>query len=316
MPADFYQKASQGIGSSNLHQGQGSVSSAVMGWINDSDTTNRDRLGHRRWALNPAIKYTGFGFVNGFASMYTFDTSRSGRVDYQAVCFPGGIAFPADFFAGSWAWSVSLNPDLYQTPNRENVTVTLKDKAGGKRWTFSRANNSSGYFNVETSRFGIPNCIIFLPSGISTYVGTYRVEISGLLEKSGKPITLRYETTFFNIEAEASPSDFQTSRNSSGITINKYTGLLKTLIFPKSINGLPVTIIDDNVFAYTDIYSIVIPPTVKSIGNYAFNNCKNLTTIVIPPEITSVGYGAFKGCDNLTPAIRSDLMKRFGSRAF
>jgi hypothetical protein len=361
MPADFYQKASQGIGSSNLHQGQGSVSSAVMGWIEDSDTGNRDRLGHRRWVLNPAMKYTGFGFANGFSSMYSFDTSRSGRVDYQAVCFPGGAAYPADFFGGGWAWSVSLNPDLYQTPNRDTVTVTLTEKAGGKRWTFSRTNTGSGYFNIETSRFGIPNCIIFLPGGISSYSGTYSVEISGLMEKSGKPVTLRYETTFFNIEAEAGPGDFQTSRNSSGITINKYTGSTKTVIIPKTIDGLSVTTIGKDSFTYSDINSITLPAGLKTIeeqsfwysgivsvvipsgvisigdqafsncsklesislssnittiGNFAFSDCKSLTTITIPSGVTSVGYGAFKGCDNLNPAIRSDLMKRFGPRAF
>lgn len=37
-----------------------------------------------------------------------------------------------------------------------------------------------------------------------------------------------------------------------------------------------------------------------SISNYAFANCKSITTIVIPDTVTTIGYHAFAGCSNLT----------------
>ena len=45
---------------------------------------------------------------------------------------------------------------------------------------------------------------------------------------------------------------------------------------------------------------ITIPVCVTSIGDYAFWNCSGLTSITIPESVTSIGYGAFEGCSGLT----------------
>lgn len=39
--------------------------------------------------------------------------------------------------------------------------------------------------------------------------------------------------------------------------------------------------------------------TVDEIGNWAFNDCTNLTSITIPDGVTTLGYRAFWGCSNL-----------------
>ena len=46
--------------------------------------------------------------------------------------------------------------------------------------------------------------------------------------------------------------------------------------------------------------STVIPNTVTSIGNYAFESCTSLTSIEIPSGVTSIGAGAFSWCSSLT----------------
>ena len=46
--------------------------------------------------------------------------------------------------------------------------------------------------------------------------------------------------------------------------------------------------------------SIVLPDTITTIGEYAFENCTNLISIKIPSSITEIGKGAFQGCTSLT----------------
>jgi hypothetical protein len=324
MPNDFYQRASTGIGSSNLGWGYTNLNSAVSGWIDDSDDGNKDRLGHRRWVLNPSMRYTGFGQADVFTAMYSSDTARKERVDYQAICYPGGSAFPNDFFQGHYAWNISLNPALYQTPDRSSVSVTLTDKKSGKVWQFSR--NSREYFNIDTVNYGVPICIIFQPSNISEYSGTYSVEVAGLKDKQGNPRKLYYEVSFFALEVTAGASDFKTTVNGSGasrtMTITGYTGSIKNLIIPEEINGIPVTTIGKGAFTYADVNTITLPSTittieaqslwyskitninipsgVESIGDQAFSGCSELTAITIPSTVTVIGNFAFMDCSKLT----------------
>ena len=50
----------------------------------------------------------------------------------------------------------------------------------------------------------------------------------------------------------------------------------------------------------TEIKELVIPNVVKSINNYVFTNCSNLTSISLPNGLTSIGVGAFFNCTGLT----------------
>ncbi|MDR0502003.1 MAG: leucine-rich repeat domain-containing protein [Treponema sp.] len=44
----------------------------------------------------------------------------------------------------------------------------------------------------------------------------------------------------------------------------------------------------------------IIPDSVTSIGQYAFYNCRGLTSITIPSGVTSIGSSAFYDCRGLT----------------
>ena len=56
-----------------------------------------------------------------------------------------------------------------------------------------------------------------------------------------------------------------------------------------------------------EIRDLVIPNSVTSIGQYAFQSCTGLTSVNIPNSVTSIGNNAFNGCTGLTSVHISDL---------
>ena len=71
-------------------------------------------------------------------------------------------------------------------------------------------------------------------------------------------------------------------------------------------NVYSVERIGEQAFSNTYITSIVLPPSIKTIGDNAFNSCSELNSVEfyndygIEASIESIGNGAFNGCHNLT----------------
>ena len=61
-----------------------------------------------------------------------------------------------------------------------------------------------------------------------------------------------------------------------------------------------IEIIGNNAFRGTEISQIVIPDSVKSVGNYAFSSCGSLTTVTIGSGIETILSGTFQNCPNIT----------------
>ena len=66
----------------------------------------------------------------------------------------------------------------------------------------------------------------------------------------------------------------------------------------------------------TEITNLIIPNSVTSIGNYAFQNCSGLTSITIPNSVTSIGVYAFYGCTRLTSITIPNSVTSIGNYAF
>ena len=60
----------------------------------------------------------------------------------------------------------------------------------------------------------------------------------------------------------------------------------------------------------------VIPSSVTSIGDYAFESCTGLTSITIPNSITSIGDDAFRNCDGLASIELGNNVESIGNSAF
>ena len=225
-PDEIYEKGLQGASSSNIAYGYSSGSADMFAlstrilsaWMNDSDTNNIDRLGHRRWVINPTMSATGFGEAGDghyvYTAMYSLDRKNQFAVN-DFISWPAKT-MPVEYFEQDMAWSVELGSN-YGKSVLSNVEVTLKKKGSNQTWTFNQAtsNEQENYFNVDTQNYGsLANCIIFRPNlaEISYANGDiFEVSITGLTNSDGTPATLEYTVNFFSLEASEEESKEETT---------------------------------------------------------------------------------------------------------
>lgn len=67
---------------------------------------------------------------------------------------------------------------------------------------------------------------------------------------------------------------------------------------------------------YTSLKRVVLPDTLETIGNQAFDECNGLTKINIPDSVTSIGNYAFYKCSGLTSITIPNRVTRIGDYAF
>lgn len=298
-PADmddaFYTLGRAATSSSSIAWGY-TLTGAVDGFMDDSDSGNIAMLGHRRWQLNPTMGKVGFGYAGSRTAEKVFDRSGTG-CDYDFIGWPASGNFPGRLFDGDMAWSVTLNPLMYAQPSMPAITVTLTRMSDGSVWTLSGTDtynpNNALYLNVDSNGYGVSNCIIFRPDGVSAYEGTYRVRIDGLTDRSGNPVDFSYQVDFFDY---SDPADFVIDEDG---VLTRYTGPGGNVTVPDG-----VTAIGSSAFSYrTDIVSVTLPDSVTTIRGWAFNKCSSLVSINIPNGVTSILTQAFRACDSLTSLL-------------
>ena len=88
--------------------------------------------------------------------------------------------------------------------------------------------------------------------------------------------------------------------------------LVDDLIIPNSVIS-----IGNNAFeACTGLISVTISNSVTSIGNRAFSNCTSLISIEIPNNVTSIGNSTFSNCTGLTSITIPSSVTSIGANAF
>lgn len=100
------------------------------------------------------------------------------------------------------------------------------------------------------------------------------------------------------------------------VTIDGYTGTPSKLELPEEIDGHVVSAISGNAFTNkSGIKTVILPANIKSVGEYAFYNCKDLTSVE-GKGVVEIGRAAFYGCSSLKKVEWSPELAIIGDSAF
>lgn len=290
MSNGFFQLGYDGAQSSNLHWHYGieiSLDEVISGFMYDSDTRNIDRVGHRRWILNPAMTTVGFGVVDNYdfyAAMKVNGDDLNKVWKYQGnydyVAWPSKTAFPFEFFGNDYAWSISLNEKKYDNTKISELVVTLKNLRTGTSQKFSK-NQTGGtnyYYRVDTEGYGTPYCVIFRPDAINYQEGDqYEVSLSGIYTLDGKKTSISYKIEFFSVENFNATPSYADTLNKMGVLLGSSNGL-ELERTPTRIEGLIVLLRllgkEEEALALKDeeCQFLDVPDWARGYVNYAFNH--------------------------------------------
>ena len=121
------------------------------------------------------------------------------------------------------------------------------------------------------------------------------------------------------ISAETfSNDDFSyTVSDKTGITITKFINETKAdVTVPDEIGGVPVTVIDSEALAKSQVINVTLGINITSINSYAFSGCTSLTEINIPDSVTDIGDYAFRDCSSLKSFTSGANLVSIGNFAF
>ena len=263
MSDDDYKLGKDGAGQSNLFMGRTDPAGCVDGWMDDSDPSNIDRVGHRRWIINPAMGTTAFGTEGKYAAMYAFDGSLKSVPEWDLIAYPTRGAMPVQFFGARHAWSISLNTRKYALPPQSELAVSIhalgaKAEPQGDPLTLD-------YFHLDTAGFGSGPAVIFRPKDLPLgQAGSYVVTLTGLKDKSGTAVTIRYQVNFVNLP--------QVAEGSEGAAL--YTRYFQRRL--DTIQAMPDQI--DQVEAYNDfVMEDYLPQADPALRKTAIKSLTDLT---------------------------------------
>ncbi len=192
MDDETYRKGYRGASHSNLSMGSGMVGS-VDSYMNDSDPSNIDRVGHRRWCLNPGMRKTGFGSSGRFSAMWSMDSSGGGAGDLAAIYYPPRGYTPVDFFGPRHAFSISIIKGGQAKKEGLKIQITPLDD----QYLPAGRPLELDYVNVTTGGAGVPHVLIFRPVGLVVEPGRrYWVEVS---YDKGKTTAHEYLVEFVDV---------------------------------------------------------------------------------------------------------------------
>jgi hypothetical protein len=127
-----------------------------------------------------------------------------------------------------------------------------------------------------------------------------------------------YVVALNTVSADLVAGEYWYTVSNGEATITNYNGSGGVVTIPSTLGGYPVVYIGDNAFENDGghlITSVIIPSSVITIGNFAFDYCSSLTSVTIPDSVTTIGMFAFASC-SFTSVTIPNSVTTIGEYAF
>ena len=156
---------------------------------------------------------------------------------------------------------------------------------------------------------------VSMPSSVSS-IGRYAFYYCSKLEGTLQLIDTKIPSNAFTGCGSLTVMNFATNGDGT-LTLSSCTGSRASMTVPAAVNGMTVTGVGREAFAFlTTLQQVNLPHTVTSIGQSAFYYCSALETISLPEGVTSIGASAFYNCTALRSVKLPKSVTSIGSMAF
>lgn len=209
---------------------------------------------------------------------------------------------------------VAENNILYLTENgvKKEIIVAAKSVSGEVVIPYTVSNIWRGAFDscelITSIKFeATPEGQATVPLKISAYpdtfpLGTFKATKFTSIELPSRTVGIGpYAFAYSGLTSIKIPGAVGDDGDEFGISryAFEYCADLTVVEFEEGAENRVLTV-DDYAFRETAITSLTLPVGTVSIGNSAFQGCKNLVTVNIPDSIKEINKYAFQGCTSLS----------------
>ena len=243
--------------------------------------------------------------------------TQIGRSAFNGSSISGALVIPDDV---KYIWN-----DAFRSTNISSLVLAPGVEIIGNS-VFSNCSSLSGTLTLpEVLRYiggsAFQDCgfsgNLVLPNSLE-YIGFSAFQEAGTFV-GGLTIPEKIPVLYYNTFSSNYKRKFTGTLNLSNVQILENEcfqncGFTGELIIPEG-----VTEIGNQAFNYNGggkISSVILPSTIKVIGEAAFEGHSRLTDIIIPEGLVSIKMRAFEGCSNLKSIVFPSTLQTIQSRAF
>ena len=243
--------------------------------------------------------------------------TQIGRSAFNGSSISGALVIPDDV---KYIWN-----DAFRSTNISSLVLAPGVEIIGN-FVFSNCSSLSGSLALpEVLRYigglafndcgfsgnlVLPNSLEYIGYSAFYEAGTF---VGGLTIPEKIPV-LYYNTFWSNYKRK-----FTGTLNLNNVQILENAcftncGFTGELIIPEGVTEIGNYAFNDN--GAGKISSVILPSTIKVIGEAAFEGHSRLTDIIIPEGLVSIKMRAFEGCSNLKSIVFPSTLQTIQSRAF